>query len=198
MRGGDSLSELPTATAACSPRPLPWEMPSPKLTNPAISAGLCGSCCNRVTARNQYLEQEAPWNPRKDPAQKEKFLSVCTVGLNLSRQVAVYLAPVLPQLAAADGRPVTAAHYQLGRCHGSGDRCSARPLSALGHAGPGRNRYEAMIAESREPEAQELGQRATSVRRQIGHVEQLSAPSATQPSDITAVGSSLLPTMTRH
>jgi methionyl-tRNA synthetase len=45
----------------------------------------------------------APWNLRKDPAQADRLRDVCTVGLNLFRQLAVYLAPVLPRLARQTG-----------------------------------------------------------------------------------------------
>jgi methionyl-tRNA synthetase len=52
---------------------------------------------------NQYVEQQAPWNLRKDPARREQLRDVCTVGMNLFRQLAVYLAPVLPRLARQVG-----------------------------------------------------------------------------------------------
>ncbi|MBU4272851.1 MAG: methionine--tRNA ligase [Planctomycetes bacterium] len=48
---------------------------------------------------NQYVEQQAPWNLRKDPTKTDRLRDVCTVGLNLFRQLAIYLAPVLPRLA---------------------------------------------------------------------------------------------------
>jgi len=52
---------------------------------------------------NQYVEQQAPWNLAKDPAQAGRLRDVCTVGLNLFRQLAVYLTPVLPRLAQQTG-----------------------------------------------------------------------------------------------
>ncbi|MBX3438239.1 MAG: methionine--tRNA ligase [Planctomycetaceae bacterium] len=48
---------------------------------------------------NQYIEANEPWKLRKDETQQDALRDVCTVGLNLFRQIAVYLAPVLPQLA---------------------------------------------------------------------------------------------------
>jgi methionyl-tRNA synthetase len=48
---------------------------------------------------NQYVEQTAPWTLRKDPSKAIELQSVCTVTLNLFRQIVVYLAPVLPRLA---------------------------------------------------------------------------------------------------
>jgi len=52
---------------------------------------------------NQYIERKAPWNLRKDPAKQDELRDVCTVGLNLFRQLAIYMAPVLPRLARQTG-----------------------------------------------------------------------------------------------
>lgn len=52
---------------------------------------------------NQFVEQRAPWTLRKDPAKTDELRDVCTIGLNLFRQLAVYLAPVLPRLAQQTG-----------------------------------------------------------------------------------------------
>ena len=53
---------------------------------------------------NEYVEKNAPWTLAKaaktDPTQAKAVQDVCTVALNLFRQVAVYLAPVLPSLAS--------------------------------------------------------------------------------------------------
>ncbi len=48
---------------------------------------------------NAYVDQQKPWTIAKDPAQAQKLQDVCTVVLNLYRQIIVYLAPVLPELA---------------------------------------------------------------------------------------------------
>lgn len=47
---------------------------------------------------NQYIEAREPWKIAKDPARTEELRDICSVGLNLFRQLAIYLAPVLPQL----------------------------------------------------------------------------------------------------
>ncbi|MCO6458461.1 MAG: methionine--tRNA ligase [Pirellulaceae bacterium] len=61
---------------------------------------------------NPYVEAAAPWNLKKDPAEADRLRDVCTVALNLFRQLAIYLAPVLPRLAEQTGRllndPITA------------------------------------------------------------------------------------------
>jgi methionyl-tRNA synthetase len=52
---------------------------------------------------NQFIEQRAPWNLRKNPSKRDELREVCTIGLNLFRQLAVYLAPALPRLAKQTG-----------------------------------------------------------------------------------------------
>lgn len=49
---------------------------------------------------NQYIDEEKPWIAAKDDAQRDHVLAVSTLGLNLFRQLVVYLKPVLPQLTA--------------------------------------------------------------------------------------------------
>ena len=52
---------------------------------------------------NPYVEAAAPWKLRKDPEQADRLRDVCTVALNLFRQLAIYLTPVLPRLAEQTG-----------------------------------------------------------------------------------------------
>jgi methionyl-tRNA synthetase len=51
-------------------------------------------------AANEYVEHKAPWTIKKDPSRAQELQDVCSVILNLFRQLAIYLAPVLPDLAA--------------------------------------------------------------------------------------------------
>ncbi len=53
---------------------------------------------------NQYIDAHKPWNLAKDPARAADVLGVCTQGLNLFRALMLYLAPVLPVMAASAGR----------------------------------------------------------------------------------------------
>jgi methionyl-tRNA synthetase len=53
---------------------------------------------------NAYVENVAPWSLKKDPNQAIKLQEVCTVVLNLFRQLVVYLSPVLPRLAEQAGK----------------------------------------------------------------------------------------------
>lgn len=53
---------------------------------------------------NPYVEAAEPWNLRKDSSKTGQLQDVCTVALNLFRQLAIYLAPVLPRLAEQTGQ----------------------------------------------------------------------------------------------
>jgi methionyl-tRNA synthetase len=48
---------------------------------------------------NPYVEERKPWDLKKDPARARELQDICTVALNLFRQIVIYLSPVLPQLA---------------------------------------------------------------------------------------------------
>ena len=50
-------------------------------------------------AANPFVEHAKPWEMKKDEARQEELRDVCTVALNLFRQLAIYLTPVLPTLA---------------------------------------------------------------------------------------------------
>jgi methionyl-tRNA synthetase len=54
-------------------------------------------------AANPFVEHARPWDLKKDPARADELRDVCTVALNLFRQLAIYLAPVLPKLAQQCG-----------------------------------------------------------------------------------------------
>lgn len=60
---------------------------------------------------NPYVEQAEPWNLKKDPARAGQLQDVCTVAINLFRQLVIYLSPVLPELAKKTetllGEPIT-------------------------------------------------------------------------------------------
>ena len=59
---------------------------------------------------NPYVEAAEPWKLSEDPAKAAELQDTCTVALNLFRQLVVYLAPVLPRLAAQTaellGKPI--------------------------------------------------------------------------------------------
>ena len=60
----------------------------------------CKELCDRA---NAYLDEKAPWTLAKQPDKADEVRQICSVGLNLFRQVVVFLAPVLPHLAKQAG-----------------------------------------------------------------------------------------------
>ena len=48
---------------------------------------------------NQYIAQHEPWNLVKDPEQKELVQLVCSQAINMFRILAIYLKPILPEMA---------------------------------------------------------------------------------------------------
>jgi len=55
-------------------------------------------------AANSFVENTAPWTLKKDPTLQVRLQEVCTIVLNLFRQLCVYLAPVLPRLSQQCGK----------------------------------------------------------------------------------------------
>lgn len=54
-------------------------------------------------AANPYVEHARPWEMNRDPARTDELRDCVTVTLNLFRQLAIYLSPVLPGLAKQCG-----------------------------------------------------------------------------------------------
>lgn len=52
---------------------------------------------------NPYVEEKAPWELKKHEDKAKELQDVCTVTLNLFRQLVIYLAPVLPDIAVKAG-----------------------------------------------------------------------------------------------
>lgn len=52
---------------------------------------------------NEYVDRVAPWALAKQAGKEQEVQNACTVALNLYRQIVLYLAPVLPKLAAESG-----------------------------------------------------------------------------------------------
>jgi methionyl-tRNA synthetase len=49
---------------------------------------------------NQYIDQHKPWVMAKEEGRDKEVHQVCSVGINLFRQLIIYLKPVIPDLAA--------------------------------------------------------------------------------------------------
>ena len=52
---------------------------------------------------NKYVEDQKPWELRKDESRQIELQEICTIALNLFRQIIVYLTPVLPKLSEQTG-----------------------------------------------------------------------------------------------
>jgi len=50
---------------------------------------------------NQYIDHHKPWALAKEEGTEQEVQRICTQGLNLFRQLTVYLKPVLPNTAKA-------------------------------------------------------------------------------------------------
>ena len=48
---------------------------------------------------NEYIQAKAPWAMSKEKGREQEVLEVCSVAVNLFRQLMTYLSPVLPELA---------------------------------------------------------------------------------------------------
>ncbi len=109
---------------------------------------------------NQFIENRAPWNLRKDPTKLDQLRDVCTIGLNLFRQLAVYLSPVLPRLARQTGEllgdPITSWEQSQKPLLGT----SVGKFSHMMQRVDPKN-IEAMVAASAEPAEPESSMPAT-------------------------------------
>ena len=48
---------------------------------------------------NEYIQEKAPWAMNKEEGRQQEVQEVCSVAINLFRQLMTYLAPVLPEIA---------------------------------------------------------------------------------------------------
>ncbi len=79
---------------------------------------------------NEYVEHAEPWNLRKDPEKADELQRVCSIALNLFRQIAVYLAPVLPRIAEATGALLGT---PIGRWEDSAEPLVGTPVAKFKH-----------------------------------------------------------------
>ncbi len=105
---------------------------------------------------NKFVEDAAPWNLKKDRQKARRLQDVCTIGLNLFRQLAVYLAPVLPRLARQTGELL---NQPIRHWDESKEPLVDRPVSRFKHMMKRvrREEVDAMIEESREREPSAAG-----------------------------------------
>lgn len=48
---------------------------------------------------NEYIQEKAPWAMNKEEGREQEVQDVCSVAINLFRQLITYLSPVLPEIA---------------------------------------------------------------------------------------------------
>jgi len=103
---------------------------------------------------NPYVEGKAPWELRKNPEKADELQAVCTVALNLFRQLAVYLAPVLPRLAEQAGELLNA---PIQAWQDASTPLTGNKLNKFQHMMQriDPKKVSAMIEESREQQVQE-------------------------------------------
>ena len=102
----------------------------------------------------QVHRRERPLEPPRPRAGRAATADVCTIGLNLFRQLAVYLAPVLPKMASGPGR---VSQRSDRRWEQSQQPLVGTPVGKFQHlmqrVDP--KKVEAMIAASAEPDGEE-------------------------------------------
>ncbi|MBN02365.1 MAG: methionine--tRNA ligase [Planctomycetaceae bacterium] len=100
---------------------------------------------------NPYVESQEPWALAKDPDKSERLQQVCTVALNLFRQLAIYLAPVLPKLAEQTGELL---NDSITEWEQSQTPLTGKPVSKFKHLMQRADlkKVEAMIEESKQEE----------------------------------------------
>jgi methionyl-tRNA synthetase len=109
-----------------------------------------------VDRANQFVEHNAPWELRKDPEKAAEVQNVCTVGLNLFRQVTLYLAPVLPKLAQQTAELL---NCSMDKWELSQTPLAGTPVSKFKHMlkRVEREQLDKMVAESTEAPTSETG-----------------------------------------
>jgi methionyl-tRNA synthetase len=101
---------------------------------------------------NQYIDRVAPWTLAKDPSKSSEVVNACTICMSLFRQLAVYLAPVLPHLAQQTGELTG---EPIVRWEQSQQPLVGRKLRTFKHmmVRVRREQVDAMIEESKEMDA---------------------------------------------
>jgi methionyl-tRNA synthetase len=128
---------------------------------------------------NKYIDDRKPWELRKDPAAAGTVRDVCTVGLNLFRQLVVYLSPVLPGLAQQTGELLGEPIVRWGQ---SQERLVGVRVTRFQHlmqrVDP--QKIAAMIAASTEPDAEASEVSAAATAFQDSDAPLLAEPLAPQ------------------
>ena len=122
-------------------------------------------------AANGYVERAEPWALKKDPEKAGELRDVCTVALNLFRQVAVYLAPVLPGLRE---KAENLLNCESGSWEAAATPLTGTPVSKFQHmlTRVDRGKVAQMIEESKAEHAKSASEGETHAKLQAeGFVE---------------------------
>jgi len=97
---------------------------------------------------NKFIEEAAPWTLKNDTV---KQTDVCTIGLNLFRQMVIYLTPVLPKLKSQTEGLL---HCTIDRWEQSAEHLLGTKVSAYKHllSRADRAAIERIIADSKAEE----------------------------------------------
>ncbi len=102
VEGRGALRPLPRRTAASSPRRPDGRRDRGGLRGLRLPQGACAASWRWPTAPTSTSRPER-LEAAQRPRQGGELRDVCTVALNLFRQITIYLAPVLPELAERAG-----------------------------------------------------------------------------------------------
>jgi methionyl-tRNA synthetase len=100
---------------------------------------------------NAYIDARRPWVVAKETGRELELQEICSVGLNVFRQLVVYLAPVLPRLAEQTGALLGQSITSWSQ---SQQPLTGTPVAAFSHLMRriDRKDVDAMIEQSKEPE----------------------------------------------
>ncbi|MCA9007328.1 MAG: methionine--tRNA ligase subunit beta, partial [Planctomycetaceae bacterium] len=108
---------------------------------------------------NPFVENAEPWKLKGELERAQELQDICTVALNLYRQIVVYLAPVLPKLAQQTGEllndPITSWDQSQTPLIGKGIAKFERLMNRIE-----RKNIDAMIEESKEEAAESAAESA--------------------------------------
>jgi methionyl-tRNA synthetase len=79
---------------------------------------------------NEYVDRMQPWALAKQPGKEDAVREACSVALNLYMQIATYLAPIVPRLAADSGALLGVA---LDRFEAAKNPLTGTPVAAFQH-----------------------------------------------------------------
>ncbi|RMG36127.1 MAG: methionine--tRNA ligase [Planctomycetota bacterium] len=102
---------------------------------------------------NRFVEERQPWVIAKDSQRSDELRDVCSVALNLFRQLAIFLAPVLPRLAQQTAELL---HAPIERWEQAQTPLTGTPVGRFEHMMKRvqLSQVQAMIEDSKAPESE--------------------------------------------